>query len=297
MSYPYAEEYASRFMTIGLSRGWLVWAANALRAVAAKPLFYGWVARRADHLFVQSDAMRSFMVDKGVAPHRMTAVPMAVDVQTLAAVERPVPQPQRLVGRRVIAYLGQLSRYRQSDFLLEVVAELRKNFPDILLLLVGDGASVDEKDWLRRRIDELGVHDCVWLTGWLPQEQALPLVRCAQVGLSPIPRGPLFDVSSPTKAVEYLALSIPCVANDIPDQRFVLESSGGGVCVPMTVRDFVDAVAGLLADPARAAGLGDAGRRWVLEHRSYHHIAQSVAQAYAGLADRRTGATSTRVVF
>ena len=59
----------------------------------------------------------------------------------------------------------------------------------------------------------------VLLTGWLPQPAALGYAVRAEVGLSPIPRGTLFDVSSPTKLVEYLALGIPGVANDIPDQQ------------------------------------------------------------------------------
>ena len=105
----------------------------------------------------------------------------------------------------------------------------------------------------------------------------------AEVGLSPIPRGPLFDVSSPTKLVEYLALGIPSVANDIPDQAQVIDESGAGLCVPMQAPDFAEATLRLLGDPALAARLGQRGPDWVRANRSYDILARRVAQAYGDI--------------
>ena len=127
------------------------------------------------------------------------------------------------------------------------------------------------------------------LTGWVEQRIALDWVRQAELGLSPIPRGALFDVSSPTKVGEYLALGLPCVANDIPDQSWVLTSSGGGYCVKMEVPAFAHAVATLLDDPARARAMGACGQRWIRDHRSYEQLADEVASAYRTLlANRNT---------
>jgi glycosyltransferase involved in cell wall biosynthesis len=286
MSFPFAEDFAFRHRQTGRSRGWLFWLANALRARLALPIFYRWLVPHADHLFVQSEAMLRFMVGKTVPASRMTPVPMGIDAEAMLLVAKPQHPPERLRGRRVIAYLGQLARNRHSDFLLDVIAAVRHVEPQAILLLVGDGPSEPERQWFRNRIEELQLHDHVWLTGWLPQAEALPLVRCAEVGLSPIPRGELFDVSSPTKAVEYLALQIPCVANDIPDQKLVIEQSGGGLCVPMQVDAFMDAVLSLLRDAERARRMGAVGQQWVLEHRTYGRLAPTVAHAYRQLLDQ-----------
>jgi glycosyltransferase involved in cell wall biosynthesis len=123
----------------------------------------------------------------------------------------------------------------------------------------------------------------VLLTGWLPQRTALGYAVRAEVGLSPIPRGTLYDVSSPTKLVEYLALGIPSVANDIPDQQLVVEQSGAGLCVPMEAQAFADATLTLLHDKALAAGFAMRGPAYVSAHRTYDILGRNVAKVYKAI--------------
>jgi len=103
------------------------------------------------------------------------------------------------------------------------------------------------------------------------------------VGLSPIPRGTLFDVSSPTKLVEYLALGIPSAANDIPDQALVIEQSRAGLCVPMEAGAFAGAVLRLLDDPVLSAEFAERGPPYVKSHRTYDILARNVARTYTKL--------------
>jgi glycosyltransferase involved in cell wall biosynthesis len=197
--------------------------------------------------------MREWLAGQGIAHLRMTAVPMGVDA-ALFRRSAIVPSPDtRLDGRRVVLYLGRVAQSRRSDFLLDVAERLRVHLPESLLVIVGDAPSPDEMAWMRQAIAARGLGEHVLLTGWLPQQAALGYAVRAEVGLSPIPRGTLFDVSSPTKLVEYLALGIPAVANDIPDQALVIEQSGAGLCVPMHADAFAAATLRLLADPDLAA--------------------------------------------
>lgn len=287
MSFPMVEGYEARAMEVGRKNGLVVWLANNLRAKVARLAYYGFIAKRADHLFVQSEAMLAWMHAKGIPRERMTAVPMGVDTEALECNPIEPANDERLAGRRVVVYLGSLGLAREPGFMLEVIAKVRNRYPDVLLVLAGDGDAPDEQLWLRRRIDELGLQQHVWLTGWLPQAEALRLVKRAELGLSPIPRGPLYDVSSPTKALEYLALAVPCVGNDIPDQRYVLERSGAGLCVSMTVPAFVNAVETLLADSAYARSLGARGPAFIAQERSYEVLATRVAVIYYRLLAER----------
>lgn len=287
MSFPIVEGLAARHRQLGAAQGSLVQFLNYLRARLAKLVFYRLVAPRADHLFVQSEAMLEFMAAKGVARHKMTPVPMGVDTELFAALTPLEARPERLAGKRVLAYLGALGQSRQSDFLLRVLQQVREQQPDVMLLLIGEGASADEQRWIREQIAALGLQDHVWLTGWMPQREALRLLACADVGLSPVPRGELFDVSSPTKAVEYLALGLPCVGNDIPDQRLVLERSGAGLCVSMDEQAFAAASLRILDDPAFASALRARGPAWAADNRSYKVLARKVAQVYFELLGKK----------
>lgn len=280
MSFPIVEGFEARRDELGKRRRGLAWLGHALRARASRAVIYRHVLPAARHIFVQSDAMADWLAAQGLDRARMTAVPMGVDAQLFdRATVEPSADP-RLDGRRVVIYLGRIAQSRRSDFLLDVAERLRQAMPDILLVLAGDAPSADEMAWMREQIEQRGLGGHVLLTGWLAQRAALGYAVRAEVGLSPIPRGALFDVSSPTKLVEYLALGIPSVANDIPDQRLVIEQSGAGLCAPMEAAPFADAVLTLLEDRVLAARFAERGPAYVRAHRTYDILARNVAKTY-----------------
>lgn len=280
MSFPIVEGFEVRRDDIKRAGVGPRWAAHALRAWASRLAFYRIVLPGARHVFVQSDAMADWLAGKGVPRARMTAVPMGIDADLFDRTRIAPSDDPRLAGRRVVLYLGRIARARRSDFLLDVAALLRETTPDVLLVIAGDAPSDDEMAWMRREIAARGLDAHVLLTGWLPQREALGYGLRAEVGLSPIPRGPLYDVSSPTKLVEYLALGIPAVANDIPDQRAVIDDSRAGLCVPMEASAFAGAVSKLLNDPVLAQACAARGPAWVGRHRTYAILGRRVAEAY-----------------
>jgi glycosyltransferase involved in cell wall biosynthesis len=284
MSFPIVEGFEVRRDDIARQergfKGRLKWAAHALRARASRIAIYRLVLPGARHIFVQSDAMADWLAAKGFERARMTAVPMGVDAALFDRASVEPVDDARLDGKRVVLYLGRIAQSRKSEFLLEVAAELRAAMPDSLLVIAGDAPSDDEMAWMRREIAQRGLAEHVLLTGWLPQRTALGYAVRAEVGLSPIPRGTLFDVSSPTKLVEYLALGIPSVANDIPDQKLVVEQSGAGLCVPMDAPAFAAATLQLLNDPALARQFAMRGPAYVKAHRTYDILGRNVARTY-----------------
>ena len=74
------------------------------------------------------------------------------------------------------------------------------------------------------------------------------------------------------------------VANDHPEQRLVLEQSGGGLCVPWNEEAFASAIVELLRSPTRRRELGERGRDYATRHRSYEVIADTVEQRLAAMA-------------
>lgn len=283
MSFPIVEGFEARRDEIGRGRRGLKWGAHALRAWASRQVIYRMVLPGARHLFVQSDAMADWLAAKGYERARMTAVPMGVDAELFDRARIEPVEDARLDGRRVVIYLGRIAQARRSEFLLEVAEQLRADMPEVLLVIAGDAPSSDEMAWMRREIAARGLDEQVLLTGWLPQRTALGYALRAEVGLSPIPRGTLYDVSSPTKLVEYLALGIPSVANDIPDQQLVIEQSQAGLCVPMEATAFADAVRTLLRDGKRAEEFAQRGPTYVRSHRTYDILGRNVAEAYRKL--------------
>jgi glycosyltransferase involved in cell wall biosynthesis len=112
--------------------------------------------------------------------------------------------------------------------------------------------------------------------GQLPRSEALQYVQDADVCVSPLYPTPVFNVASPTKLVEYMAMGKAVVANSHPDQQFLIEESGGGFCVPYEEGAFAEAILRLLRAPEMARTMGEKGRKYALTHRTYGTIADIV---------------------
>jgi glycosyltransferase involved in cell wall biosynthesis len=73
-----------------------------------------------------------------------------------------------------------------------------------------------------------------------------------------------------------MAMGKAVVANTHPDQQFLIEESGGGYCVPYEEDAFAKAILALLRAPDMARMMGERGRRYALQHRTYGTIADIV---------------------
>jgi glycosyltransferase involved in cell wall biosynthesis len=178
-------------------------------------------------------------------------------------------------------YLGTLDPSRNIEILFDMLSRVRRELPEALLVLVGNSEDQSHIRWLKAQAEEVGVADHVFWTGWLPMREAWRYVRIAEVGLSPIPRGALLDVSSPTKLPEYLALGIPVVCSDNPDQRSIIASTGAGRCVPYTAEAFSSAVLEVLgATVEERRVMVASGCEYVRRYRAYDNIARLVATKY-----------------
>lgn len=88
----------------------------------------------------------------------------------------------------VIGYVGRLSKQKSPDVFIKAAAEIKKKIPQAYFLMVGDG---EEREQTEQLINELGLRDCVHITGWVdnPMEyvmlfdQAMLLSRWEGFGL------------------------------------------------------------------------------------------------------------------
>lgn len=281
MSYPMPEGQIELARERGLSAGLIKFLFPWLRGRVGRFLLYKIVLPRSDRIFVQTERMRDIMIDQGLAREKMAPVPMGVDMEEIGSSVIPPSNDSRLAGKRVLLYLGTLDRPRRLEILFEMIALVRQKIPNAVLVLVGDTEDDVCRRQLKAHAEKAGVADAVIWSGWLAMKDGWRYIRAAEVGLSPIPRGPLLDVGSPTKAIEYLAMGLPVLGNDNPDQAKIIRESGAGICVPYTAEDFASAVIDLLeADPRRLSQMGRMGNEYVSLHRNYNQIAQALAGHY-----------------
>ena len=276
LSFPFPEELMHRVRE-GTARYPLLY---RIRAAVLQLLLYRVILPGAALVFVQSEKMKQDLEAKGIDPAKLKPVPMGID---LAGFPEPGPRSECTAEGPVLGYLGTLSAVRRLDFLVRVLAMVRKQYPQARLLLVGDGDDESERNLVTDEARRLGVEGAVEISGFLPRGDALRRVSEADVCLSPYYPTFVLQSTSPTKLVEYMALARPVVANDHPEQSLVIRESGGGLCVPWDEHAFAQAVCTILDDSEVASAMGKQGRAYVVANRSYERIADQVEAEYEGL--------------
>lgn len=275
MSFPMVEAWAVFARDRGLRQvGVLRWLAAKTRATLLRWLLYRVVLPGARHVFVQSDTMLAAVARQGIAADRMSAVPMGIDVELVAS---PGDSTSSASSIPTFAYLGTLSRIRQPELMIEAAAVLNARKLVIRLLLIGDAEEEADRQWLRSLVQKHQLDDRVEITGWLPAAEGQRRCALALAGLSPVPRTELLEVSSPTKLVEYFHLGLPVIANDLPDQAYLMHAAGGA-CAPLTAEGFADAMQDVLTRPAHHRAVAQAGQALVRRERSYGALAALVAR-------------------
>jgi colanic acid/amylovoran biosynthesis glycosyltransferase len=170
------------------------------------------------------------------------------------------PGDHRQDGRATVVTCGSLEEYKGFHYLLDAVALLRRRGTEIACELVGDGP---QRALLEERATAAGIGDLVTFHGFVDQGRLAEIYRTARVFAMPsitLGRYGKQDVI-PNVLAEAMAVGLPVVGTDIAGIPELIEDRVSGLLVPQ--RDasaLADALASLLADPAWAARLADAGR-------------------------------------
>ena len=274
-SYPFPEHDAiSAEQQRGVRR-----VSGRIKAAVRFVLLYKWICQRADHVFVQSERMKSDMHAYGIPLNKMTPVPMGVSARVFDWVKT---NKVEVVPGRVV-YLGTLAAVRKLDMLLDAFQDVKNEVPGAQLMFVGDGDAFGERQALVDKARVMGLEIDVVFTGFVPMDAAWRLAASASVCVSPIFPSPIFAPASPTKLVEYLALGRPVVCNNHPEQSQIIKESGAGLCMEWSAPAFAKAIVQLLRDPAAAELMAANGPAWVARNRSYPIIAKAVWAQYQSL--------------
>ncbi|CAM5777857.1 glycosyltransferase family 4 protein [Castellaniella caeni] len=227
------------------------------RHLAVRPkslLAYTWVPHCVTTV---SEHVRRLLIERGAAPDRVAtvyspiALPPPVAQSTLRA-ELRLPDAAVVVG--CVAVLREKKGHRA---LIDAMAGLLRQRPDVFLVLVGDGSPTFEA--LQAYVHSLGLQAKVLFTG---RRNDIANVLAA------------FDLfalateqeASGTVFVEAAAAGLPVIGTDVGGVAEMLHDGVTGLLVPLHDQTaLADAIQALVDDPARRRAMGQAGQRAVHE--------------------------------
>lgn len=121
-----------------------------------------------------------------------------------------------LLGKKVLLYHGILDEQRGILQLLELFDKSFKGDDKIVLLLVGDGPA---KESIKRFIQHNNSNNIILLDP-IPYSKIPELIAACDIGLVLLPNHLWWRYQCPTKLIEFLALSKPVIASDLPGIRW-----------------------------------------------------------------------------
>ncbi len=225
--------------------------------------------RRADRVFVLSDAEASQLADGGVSPDRIVrTVNGPIEV-------RPHLVPERSTRR--VLYLGQVRRYKGIEVVVDAVDRLHAAGEDVVLDVVGPW--VERLPRLRRRLEasaHVVVHGAVDAATKrrLLEESTIMCLPSSQESLGMV-------------YLETWAVGRPVVGADIPPVRELFERTGGGLAVERTPQAVADALRRLLHDADLRRRLAEAGHAAVHDEYNWETAASRTRAVYDELVGAR----------
>lgn len=224
----------------------------------------------ADAVVTLSETMRAEIVERGVAPDRVTVIPNAVDIDRFRP--RPADPARRAAlgldpADVVLGYVSSLVAYEGVETLVSATRILRDAGQPVRTLIVGDGPALPG---LRRQAADLGLADVLVFTGRVPRDAVQDHYASIDVFVVPRRNDRVCQLVTPLKPYEAMAMARPLVVSDVGALREIVEPGESGfVFRPEDPEDLARVVTPLIGDAELRRRLGARAREWVADQRTW----------------------------
>jgi glycosyltransferase involved in cell wall biosynthesis len=217
----------------------------------------------------------------GVPVSRLLLMPYGIPLDGLNPSLSRAEARERLglsAGGLVIGAVGRLEEQKGHAYLLAALPEMRREIPELTVLLVGEGRRQED---LRRQVRDLGLEGTVRFLG---TRRDLPeIYRALDLFVQPS----LWE-GLPLALLKAMGAALPVVATRVSGCREAVEDGVNGCLVePGDPEALARAMLELLRHPEARRRLVEAGRRTVSEKYSLEAMLKRLAELYLDLWRRR----------
>lgn len=225
----------------------------------------------ADHHIAVSEAVARSLRAQGVPRSRVKVIYNGIDMPPENPRTTGNPLRHSLGGDPLIGMVSRMAQEKDYDTFLRAAALLKRTFPKVRYLAVGDGP---ERKRLEALAMDLGLSGTVVFTGYT-QDIWSVLDALGILVLSSRQEGLGLAV------LEAMACGLPVVASNtggLPEA--VIHGRTGLLFTPGSAENLAESLAILLKDEGKAKAMGAAGRERVLEFFSARRMAEDTVSLY-----------------
>jgi phosphatidylinositol alpha-1,6-mannosyltransferase len=249
---------------VALTHGHEVWWAKIpiLKSLLKK------IIKDVDHLGYLGDFTKGEIAKISNQPQKFLQIAPGIDTQHFApkSARGDLIEKYRLDGRRVIVSVGRLVHRKGQDELVKAMPKILEQFPDAILLFVGEGPI---KQMLFNSAKQLGVLPKVVFAGRVSHHDLPDYICLGEIFAMPV-RSRFSGLEVEGLGIVYLeasACGLPVIVGNSGGAVDAVLDQKTGLLVDGTKSDQIaDAICELLANPERAKQMGAAGRDWVIKN-------------------------------
>ena len=234
----------------------------------------GFLYRKCGRVVVVTPAFANHLVERWhLPPEKISIVENGVETDIFSPqADSDLRYELGAEGKFVVCYIGTMGMAHGLETLVEAAARLQSAKPEILFLLVGEGA---DKERIKELARSRGLTNLRFVDQQ-PREKIPSYIRASDACLVLLKKTELFKTVIPTKMLEFMSCARPVILGVDGQARKILDAAQAGIFVePENVSDLMRAITCLAADADLRELLGRNGRRHILEHFSRRQTART----------------------
>lgn len=241
------------------------------------------IMKNFNKIIVVSNQIREDLLKKNFTEQKIIVIHNAVDVSYFGQKTDDALRYKEKFGIsgncRIIGTVGRLSSEKGQKYLIEAAEEVLRIFPEVVFLLVGDGA---EGKMLKNIVYAKGLEKHIAFAGFCPVQEMKNMYSLMDI----------FILPSLTEGIslvllEAMAMGIPVIATKVGGTNEIIEHGRTGYLIPPADKQAIsEAIINLLNDEITAQSIAKAGQDRVKKEFSVNRMVKEIEEAYRGLVGK-----------
>lgn len=217
----------------------------------------------ADRVFCYTETDRERLLNRGVVSD-IKVIPNGIDCDLFSPNENVEDSFQLL-------FVGRLKKGKGVRYLIDAVAELQTEYPELDLKIVGEGPL---RESLETRAREREVESMITFAGQVPNSE-LPNLHNASTALVL----PSLAEGLPRTVLEAMACETPVVTTSLPQLLPIVEDAGY-TFPSKDVEALTNRLRELLENPKKRQRMGRSGRKRVVDEYSWSETVRQTTESF-----------------
>ena len=236
----------------------------------------GFLYQKADRIVVVTPAFREHLIRHWRVPEeKIAVVENGVETDLFSpqseASNQAIRRHLNAEEKFLVCYIGTMGNAHGLETLLDAAATLQHDQPNVLFLLIGEGA---EKERIKSLAQSCNLANILFLDQQ-PREKIPAFISASDASLVLLKKTEVFKTVIPTKMLEFMSCARPVILGVDGQAREILEEAHAGLVIePENSDALVDAIRYLAANRKEASELGQNGRAHILRKYSRRQTAE-----------------------